>query len=190
MHSGMRAVLALSIVVGASTTLAACADTINVCNVDQQVDSVSAEMGVMDCGRFYRGDVNYTDGAMLAAQLCVLNAINNHASFRLVYDADPTTGPTVAGLRAGFVGTFGFTTIDQVDMSIPDGQSISAVTVSLRSYAGRGGGDMASKDDLVSIQPCQSIDATQSCKPRVGTPCLTCTPPPAPRDIATVQCRG
>lgn len=181
---GLRAVMALSIfVVG-------CSETINVCNVDQQVDSVSSEPGVMDCGRFYRGDVNYTDDAMLAAQLCVLNAINNHSSFRLVYDADPTSGATIAGLRAGFVGTFGQTTLDQIDMSVPDGQSISALSVTLRSYAGRGGGDMASKDDLVSVQPCDKIDATQSCKPRIGTPCLTCTPPPAPRDIASVQCRG
>jgi len=184
MHGTMRAAFALAILLGG------CSETINVCNVDQQVDSASSGQGVIDCGRFYRGDVNYTDDAMLAAQLCVLNAINGHTSFRLVYDADPVSGPTLAGLRGGFVGNFGFTTIDQLDMSIPDGQSISALSISLRSFAGRGGGDMASKDDLVSVQSCVSIDATQSCKPRVGTPCLTCTLPPAPLDVATVQCRG
>src|SRR5205814_1956122 len=101
-------------------------------------------------------------------------------------DADPTTGAVVAGLRAGWVGTASTTTLESIDASVPDAGLIPAVTYGVRTFAGRGGGDMASKEDLVSGVTCDTVNATQSCKPRVGTPCLTCTTV----QLAFEQCRG
>ena len=167
-----------------------CDSVINVCNVDQQVEAAVSSGEIVDCGSFYRGGVNYTDDAMLAAQRCVLNAIASKSSFRLVYDADPTSGTIEPGLRAGWVGISSLVPIAELDLSadatFDAGVAQQVPVLTIRAYAGRGGGDMASKDDLVSVLACDSVDATQSCKPRVGTPCLTCTTVA----LASVQCRG
>jgi hypothetical protein len=179
----MRAVLLCA----ALAALGGCTDVvINVCNVDQQVDTATAGTTVTDCGQFYRGSANYTDEAMVAAQLCVLNALAGKRGFRLVYDADPTKGPIEPGLRAGWVGIATQVPIESIDASEVDGGPAMITIVQVRTYAGRGGGDMASKDDLVSVLPCDSVDAPQGCNPVVGTPCLTCTTV----ELGSVQCRG
>ena len=154
--------LACSMVIGCGGKV------INVCTVDQQVTNATAAS--INCGNFVRGSANYTDEAMLAAQRCVLNALTSKQAFFLVYDAESTTGKAEPTVRAAWIGTAGGV----------DGK------LGLQAYAGRGGGDMASADDLVSAQVCDTIDAQQSCKPTVGLPCLTCTS----TQIATIVCRG
>jgi hypothetical protein len=153
--------------------LAGCGESVvNPCNVDLQIAAAIGGLGGSPCGAFSRGDPNYTDQAMLAAQLCVLNALMYTQSFHLAYDADSTDDPNAA-VRAGWVGT-----VDPM-----------TGMVTLHAYAGRGGGDMASKHDLVSAQTCDMITATPSCTPRVGVPCLTCVTS-TKTGPATVACRG
>lgn len=151
---------------------AACNEgALNLCTVDRQVDAqVFRRDPVRDCGNFTRGDVNYTDEAMLSAQQCVLNAVVNKQTFRFVYDANATGGRADSGLRAAFVGLSG-----------EEGLRIT-------SLAGSNASDMASPYDFVSGQPCATLTATPSCKARIGVPCLTCmaTEP----STGSIICRG
>ncbi len=162
----MRA-LAVVLVLAAA---AGCSDDASVfaCTVDLQVLS-STGTATPTCGTFTRGDVNYTDQAMLNAQLCVLNALQQKKSFSLLYDAATAGGALDTGVRAGWVGN-----------ATPNG------TLLLRTLAGQGSGDASVRGSVVSTRSCDKIDATPSCRPRVGVPCLTCTG----TDPGAVACRG
>jgi hypothetical protein len=166
---------------------AGCSDAaLNTCTVDLQLQIDIGTGTVTDCGTFDIGSDNYTDQAMLAAQGCVINAIAANQTFRLSYDAQTIDGILQPGHRAGW---------DGIGVLIPDvppdfaGTDMGPPTMTLRSYAGRGGGDMSSSDDLVSVQPCDHIAPTENCTPTVGVPCLSCIKSPTTA-VSTVSCHG
>ena len=125
------------------------------CSIDQSVEVDAPAAAVDDCGTFDRGALNYTDEALSAAQLCVLNDITNKRSFRLIYDAVAVSGTTV--VRAAFTGV------------------AQSGALRLRTYAGQGGADMSTSGSLVSERDCAALLASSGCKPSAGIPCLDCT---------------
>lgn len=159
----MRAALSpcfqLLLATSLSSALAGCtsAAALVPCSVEQLVaGDASGSTDVFDVGNFVRGSANYTDVAMVSAQMDLLNAIKRGQAFRLVYDAFDASGGGATNLRAGWSGTL-------------RGGSLHLVT-----YAGRGNVDSPEEGDFVSSRSCETVVASPSCTPRVGVPCLQC----------------
>lgn len=136
------------------------------CSIDQLATADVSLVNYADCGTFDRASPNYTDEAMLAAQLCVLNAVSRNQGFYLAYDAS-SDGSTTE-LRGGFSG-------------VPNQ---AGTAVDIHAYAGKGTAG-ASSLKLVSSRKCVTLVASDLCAPAVGVPCLTCTGD----DTGSIVCR-
>ncbi|MEO6950558.1 MAG: hypothetical protein ABI321_02000 [Polyangia bacterium] len=163
----MRALHFCQLMLGA-LVLAACSPpaSITACSVDKLASADVSLVNYADCGTFDRGSPNYTNEAMTAAQLCVLNAVSRSQAFYLAYDATPDGSNTE--LRGAYSG-------------VPNA---AGDTLTIQSYAGRGTVG-ASSLKLVSERSCVTLTAADLCSPAVGVPCLTCTS----NDAGSIQCR-
>jgi hypothetical protein len=159
MRSGGKGLLAALLVMWSG---AGCSGGEPSCAVEQFVDAAVQGQNPTDCGTFELGSALYTDEAMHAAQLCVLNAIARGSAFRLVYDA------AQPGIKGAFSGRAGGT--------------------QLRSYAAEGRFGDAGSDftPQASGRSCERVVETPSCSPKVGLPCLTCENP----GQASLLCTG
>lgn len=158
----MRALILTALV------LAACSPSASVttCSVDKLASADVVVENYADCGTFDRSSPNYTDVAMSAAQLCVLNAVSRKQGFYLAYDA--TEPGSTTELRGAFTGVINDT----------------GTLLVIHAYAGQGKVG-ASSFQLVSERTCTTLAAADVCSPAVGVPCLTCTGP----DTGSIACR-
>ena len=157
-----------ALVLVAALVLCACSapTSITACSIDKLVTGDVGLVSFVDCGSFDHASPNYTDVAMTAAQLCVLNAVSRNQGFYLAYDAS-VDGSTTE-LRGGYSG-------------VPN---LAGTALEIRAYAGQGtAGESSLK--LVSSRKCATLVASDQCSPAVGVPCLTCAGP----DTGSIVCR-